>query len=82
MIIIDRLNRYLEDRALIKSVRRLVKLTSSNQEIREITVQKTMFIMPGRYSLVYYDRLGQTKINRFIVKEPQDITIKDLFSLK
>jgi|WetSurMetagenome_2_1015567.scaffolds.fasta_scaffold694026_3 hypothetical protein len=82
MSIISRILNYFENKRIIKSIRRLVKITISNQEIREIPIKSELFLMPGRYSLVYRDKFHNTQMKRFTITEPMDISIKEIFSLK
>lgn len=82
MTIISRIISYFHNRKTIKSIRRLTKVTISNQEIREIPIKSELFLLPGRYSLVYRDRFSNTQIQKFTIKEPIDIQIREIFSLK
>lgn len=81
MIIIKTLNDFFETRRLIKSVRRLTQITISNQEMREIKIKKVMFLYPGRFSLVYRDKFHNTQMKRFLIKEPIDLSIQELFKI-
>lgn len=82
MNLIQSIVQYFQNRKIKKSIRRLVKVTISNQEIREIPIKSELFLLPGRYSLVYRDKFYNTQIKKFTIKEPIDLPIKDIFSLK
>jgi hypothetical protein len=82
MWIINRILNYFETKKIKQSIRRLTKITISNQEIRDIEIKSELFLLPGRYSLVYRDKFSNTQMKRFTIQEPIDISIKDIFSLK
>lgn len=81
MKFIKTLIQYFESKKIIKSVRRLTQITISNQEMREIKIQQMMFLYPGRFSLVYRDKFNNTQMKRFIIKEPMDVSIQELFTI-
>ena len=80
--VIRKVSNYLESRKLLKSVQRITKIHKiHNQLLMEIKPMMSMFLLPGKYTIVFKDKFNQTKIKTFTVKEPSEMTIKEIFEV-